>query len=387
MKTHAIIVAAGTGSRTGLAQPKQFEKLAGKPLFQWSIDAFLASANIESIVVVMPQAVLSEPELVETAPSRVKRVEGGATRSKSVRNGLRAIDAGEDDIVLIHDAARPGLDGATIETLVEALKKADAAAPALPVSDALKRSRGDTLETVSRDNLYRIQTPQAFRYGLISKAHEQQGESLVDDLAAVETLGIRVELVPGSQRLDKITFKEDFARMEAILKPVAAPPVRIGSGYDVHAFEEGDGITLCGIRIPFHQGLAGHSDADVGWHALTDAIFGALALGDLGDHFPPSDPKWKDADSAVFLKHALSLASEAGWQLGNCDITVICEAPKIKPHREAMRQATADLAGLPLDCVSLKATTTEGLGFTGRREGIAAQATALLVPAAHSHGA
>lgn len=377
MKTHAIIVAAGAGSRTGRAGPKQFEPVAGKPLYQWSLDILLAHEGISTVVLVVPAA-LEPGSLPLPASSKLRTVSGSDTRTGSVRNGLLALDADEEDIVLIHDAARPGLSASIVTALIEEMKTADAAAPALPVSDALKRRTGETLSSISRDGLFRVQTPQAFRYHVILKALEQESAALVDDLAAVEHLGVKVSLIAGSERLGKVTYEEDFSHLETVMTASRTPTVRMGSGYDVHGFEPGDHVTLCGVRISHEQGLSGHSDADVGWHALTDAIFGALALGDLGDHFPPSDPKWKGADSRLFLEHALTLAAEQGWQLGNCDITLICEAPKVKPHRLAMREATAAVTGLPVDCISIKATTTEGLGFTGRREGIAGQAVAVL---------
>ncbi|MGB3625148.1 MAG: bifunctional 2-C-methyl-D-erythritol 4-phosphate cytidylyltransferase/2-C-methyl-D-erythritol 2,4-cyclodiphosphate synthase [Henriciella sp.] len=377
MKTHVIIVAAGRGSRAPGDTPKQFRLLGGKPVLQWSLDVCLKSAHVTSVCLVLPA---SGAHSIETQRSngKLQVVEGGATRTLSVLSGLQSLDAAPDDAVLIHDAARPGLSNALIQKLVSALDEADAAVPALPVSDALKRQSSGKLETVDRADLYRIQTPQAFRYGQIQAALSRGEDDLVDDLAAVEKLGLKVELVDGEHGLDKITYAEDFSRMENLLSPTSLP-VRVGTGYDVHKFEAGDHVTLCGTDIPHEFGLAGHSDADAGWHALTDAILGALALGDIGDHFPPSDDKWKNANSGIFLEHALKLATERGWELGQCDITIICEAPKIKPNRETMRQKTADVCGVSLEVVSVKATTTEGLGFTGRREGIAAQAVATLI--------
>ncbi|MFN3610277.1 MAG: 2-C-methyl-D-erythritol 2,4-cyclodiphosphate synthase, partial [Hyphomonas sp.] len=252
------------------------------------------------------------------------------------------------------------------------------AAPAMPVADALKSDTGQNWTNVDRTGLVRVQTPQAFRLGEIRAALSAAGPDLVDDLTAIEAAGGRVEMVSGSARLTKITYPEDFDMLARLLSPTGAP--RIGKGYDVHEFEAGDHVTLCGVAIPHIAKLKGHSDADAAWHALTDAILGAVALGDIGDHFPPSDPQWKGADSGLFLKEAQRLAEAKGYVIANCDITVICEAPKVKPHREAMRARTAELLGLPLDAVSVKATTTEGLGFTGRREGIAAEAVALLMP-------
>ncbi len=342
-------------------------------MLQWSLQVFASNGLIDQICLVLPEDLSDVP--LEAGNYRLAT--GGRERTDSVRNGLARLDAEDNDIVLIHDAARPGLDHDTISELITAIETADAAAPALPVLDALKRASGRQLETVERSGLYRIQTPQAFRYHQISAALNDTSLTFVDDLEAVEHAGAVVKLVSGKETLSKVTLPEDFARMETMLNP-SLPSLRMGSGFDVHAFESGDGVTLCGIRIPHEQKLKGHSDADVGWHALTDAIFGALALGDLGDHFPPSDDRWKDTESGVFLQHAISLAAERGWSLSNCDITLICEAPKIKPHRDAMRQETARLTGLDIDAVSIKATTTEGLGFTGRKEGIAAQATAVL---------
>tara|TARA_R110002126_G_scaffold7368_4_gene36249 strand:- start:13 stop:918 length:906 start_codon:yes stop_codon:yes gene_type:complete len=296
-----------------------------------------------------------------------------------VRNGLAALDLPSDTPVLIHDAARPGLSQDMITSLLAALDRTDAVAPALPVSDALKALKDGQMVTVPRDGLSRVQTPQAFRLGAIRKALDAAAADLVDDLAAMEATGARVELISGDERLHKITFPEDFDMVARLLSPSVSVP-RVGKGFDVHAFEPGDHVTLCGVAIPHDRKLKGHSDADAAWHALTDAILGAVALGDIGDHFPPSDDRWKNADSAIFLKESVRLAEAEGYALASCDITVICEAPKVKPHREAMRQRTAELLCLPLQAVSVKATTTEGLGFTGRREGIAAEAIAVLVP-------
>ncbi|KCZ50729.1 bifunctional 2-C-methyl-D-erythritol 4-phosphate cytidylyltransferase/2-C-methyl-D-erythritol 2,4-cyclodiphosphate synthase [Hyphomonas pacifica] len=372
-KTVAIIVAAGQGRRAETATPKQWLRLNGKPVINWSIEAFRRHPRIDEIIIVTNADIPGDIEL-----AGIKIAPGGETRTLSVISGLEAISSPADDTaVLIHDAARPGLTHQTIDDLLAALETSDAAAPSLPVQDALKRKKGDALETVSRDALYRVQTPQAFTYDTISKALESATD-LVDDLAAVEALGATVTLVKGSDRLHKITYPEDFDMVSRLMSS-SHVPVRMGSGFDVHAFEPGDHVTLCGVKIPHSAGLKGHSDADAAWHALTDAILGAVALGDIGDHFPPSDDRWKDADSGIFLKESQRLALDAGYAIANCDITIICEAPKVKPHREAMRFCTAELLGLPLDAVSVKATTTEGLGFTGRREGIAAEAVVSLI--------
>jgi len=374
MKVHAIIVAAGAGSRVGRNTPKQFEPLAGRPVYRWSADAFLSHTDIARTIIVLPPD--CPPELLKNITnSGLLYTTGGRTRSASVLNGLKGLSPDDEDLVLIHDAARPGLTGAVIDELISAMARADAAAPALPLSDAIKRKYGETLSNVDREQLFRVQTPQAFRAGAIRNALSQRSEDYVDDLSAIEAAGGTVTLTPGREQLHKITYEGDFAVLETLL---TGGKMRVGSGFDVHAFEEGDGVTLCGVYIPHDRRLKGHSDADVAWHALTDAIFGALALGDLGDHFPPSDDRWKNADSAVFLEHALKLAAQKGWVLANCDLTIVCETPKVKPHRQAMRERTAALTGLHIDSVSIKATTTEGLGFTGRGEGIAAQAVVML---------
>ncbi|MFN3211512.1 MAG: bifunctional 2-C-methyl-D-erythritol 4-phosphate cytidylyltransferase/2-C-methyl-D-erythritol 2,4-cyclodiphosphate synthase [Henriciella sp.] len=378
MRIAAIIVAAGQGQRAGGERPKQLRLLGGRPVFQWSLKALQNHDAIGQCVLVVPAG---EAEAYRPfASTNVSIVEGGATRSASVRAGLDACELGADDLVLIHDAARPGLSSDVISSLIEALETADGAAPALPVADALKRKTGEALSTVDRSELYRVQTPQAFRFEAIRSALSGEHD-LVDDLAAIEAANGKVTLVPGDETLAKITYPGDHARMERLLMPPSPTP-RFGTGYDVHALEPGDGVTLCGVFIPHTRSLVGHSDADVAWHALTDAILGAAALGDIGDHFPPSDPQWKGAPSDVFLKHAVTIVHDAGWALTSCDLTLICEAPKIKPHREAMRLRTAEVTGLPVEAISVKATTTEGLGFTGRREGIAAQASAVLAPLA-----
>lgn len=371
----AIIVAGGKGARTGLDRPKQWENLLGKRVIDWSVDAFLSHPDLLELVIVV-----DDISIATSFPSKTKVVCGGENRTASVRAGIEALTTEDGQPVLIHDAARPGLSRAIIDTLVSALSDFDAAAPGLPVSDALKRDNSGQYSNVTRDDLYRVQTPQAFRCKTIRTALEASG-SYVDDLEAVEASGASVTLVPGDARLHKITFAEDFDLVSRLLSPIQSVP-RVGKGFDVHAFEPGDHVTLCGIEIPHTAKLKGHSDADAAWHALTDAILGAVALGDIGDHFPPSDPQWKDADSGLFLKHAQLLAEKAGYLLASCDITVICEAPKVKPHRETMRIRTAELLGLPLSAVSVKATTTEKLGFTGRKEGIAAEAVAVLTPKA-----
>lgn len=374
MKTGVVIVAGGKGLRAGGNAPKQLQTIGRKKLFQYSVDVFSDHSDISSVVLVVPEG--SENLYTPYIGANVVIAPAGETRSLSVRSGLNALCFENNDIVLLHDAARPGITPEIITGLIAALDHSDASAPALTMIDAVKRKTEEGLETVDRTDLVRVQTPQAFRYGIIQKALSEGSDDAVDDLQAVEKLAGKVQLIKGSARLDKITHPEDFYYMSKLL--LTPNTIRVGNGFDVHAFGLGDHVTLCGIDIPHDQSLAGHSDADVAWHALTDAILGAAALGDIGDHFPPSDPQWKGAASSVFLKHAQELAAKQGYRVQSCDLTLICEAPKVKPHREAMRASTATLLGLELSQVSMKATTTEGLGFTGRREGVAAQACAVL---------
>ncbi len=376
MKIAAIIVAAGSGQRAGGEVSKQLRLLGGRPVLAWSLEAFARHPGIGPVVLVVPPG--EEAAYRAAFPAADTHVPGGENRQASVMAGLAASCISSDVThVMIHDAARPGLDADIIDGLITVLETHDGAAPALPVVDALKRPEGETVEDVERAGLYRVQTPQAFRLEVIRDALTTAPQGLVDDLAAARHTGARLTLTEGSERLAKITYPEDFIRMQALLCP---PVPRVGSGFDVHEFEPGDHVTICGVEIPHVAKLKGHSDADVGWHALTDAILGALGLGDIGDHFPPSEEKWKGAPSHIFLSEAMRLAREAGYEMGNCDLTLICEAPKIKPHREAMRARTAEILGVEIARVSIKATTTEGLGFTGRREGIAAQAMAVLSP-------
>jgi 2-C-methyl-D-erythritol 4-phosphate cytidylyltransferase/2-C-methyl-D-erythritol 2,4-cyclodiphosphate synthase len=374
-KAGAIIVAAGSGSRLGGATPKQFLTLGGKPMLLWSVEAMLQCKNVATIVVVAPPGEENRVRSLLPHAWHLHVIPGGATRTDSVRAGLDALAPINPACVLIHDAARPGLTPAIVDDLMAALATADAAAPALPLADALKSTANNTVRSISRDNVMRVQTPQAFRWSVISNAFAGSPDPAVDDLALVEAAGAKVILTPGSLQLMKITYPEDLAVAE---KLIAGPTMRVGTGFDVHGFEPGDAVILCGVAIPHTKKLEGHSDADAAWHALTDAILGALALGDIGDHFPPSDPQWKGAASVKFLKHAVRLASERGFRIANADITILAERPKISPHREAMRRATAEALGVTTDIVSVKATTTEKLGFVGREEGIAAQASVLL---------
>ncbi|MBU2116342.1 MAG: 2-C-methyl-D-erythritol 2,4-cyclodiphosphate synthase, partial [Alphaproteobacteria bacterium] len=309
-------------------------------------------------------------------------VTGGANRAASVRAGLAAL-AGHplDRPVLVHDAARPLLDRRVVESLLAALEHADAAAPVLPVADSLRRdAQGRIGETVSRDGLLRIQTPQAARLGALTAALDAWPDPTppTDETEALRRAGLTVAQVTGDARLMKLTHPEDFAMAEALLASSDRRLTRVGHGYDVHRWGPGGAVWLCGVEVPHDRTLIGHSDADAGLHALTDAILGALAEGDIGDHFPPSDPRWKGAASDAFLAHARDLATARGGRIVHVDVTLICERPKVKPHRQAMRERIAAVLALPLHAVSVKATTTEGLGFTGRDEGLAAMATATL---------
>lgn len=377
-QTIAVIVAAGRGERAGGAIPKQYRKVAGSSLVAHALRAFEAHPEIDKVIVVIGEG--QDEMLAEAvAPSPVPQtVIGGASRRQSVLNVLSAIaDDGGADRVLIHDAARPFLPARVIDGLIAALDIDTGAIPVLPVVDTLARGDGALGDTVPRDGIWRVQTPQAFRFADILAAHKAwpADKEATDDAQMLRHAGGNVALVEGDTMLEKLTHPADFALAEA---RHARPSFRIGSGYDVHRLVDGDGVWLCGVHIPHDKTLSGHSDADVALHALTDAILGAAAMGDIGQHFPPSDPQWKGAASHIFLSHAVKLVGEAGYSIANADITVICEKPKVGPHREAMQARVAELMGVDIGCVSVKATTTERLGFTGRGEGIAAQAQVLL---------
>ena len=377
MTIGALIVAAGAGERAGGALPKQFQLLAGKPVLLWSVET-LANAGVDRIVVAVGA---DQEELARAAAGdhQVTLITGGATRTASVRAGLAAL--GDVDIVLIHDAARPGLTSDVTKRLIETIEAgAGGAAPALRLSDSLRRvdASNRMIGEVERDGLVRVQTPQAFRGAVIRAAYAAlpADASVSDDLAVARAAGADICLIGGDERLMKLTYAGDFAVLERLMSD--ARITCVGSGFDAHRFGPGDHVMLCGVKIAHDKGLLGHSDADAGWHALVDAILGALGQGDIGAHFPPSDPQWKGADSETFLRHAAALARAAGADLQHVDITLICERPKIGPHRDAMRARTGEVLGLPLPRVSIKATTTEQMGFTGRGEGLAAQATATL---------
>ncbi|MDF0488552.1 bifunctional 2-C-methyl-D-erythritol 4-phosphate cytidylyltransferase/2-C-methyl-D-erythritol 2,4-cyclodiphosphate synthase [Sphingomonas sp. H39-1-10] len=371
-RTVAIIVAAGQGLRSGSALPKQFAPLAGKPMLVHSYAALAAHPGIDAVLVVIGAG--QETMLAETLGD-ARFIIGGATRRESVRNGLEAFADEAPDRVLIHDAARPFLPATVIDRLIAALDAEAGALPALPVTDTLVREDGTP---VSRDRLHRVQTPQAFRFAEVLAAHRAwpAGEDATDDAQMVARSGHIVSIVQGDSMLEKITHPADFAAAEA--RHAATLRVRTALGYDVHRLVEGEELWLGGLLIPHDKGLSGHSDADVALHAITDALLGTIADGDIGMHFPPSDPQWRGANSAQFLQHAAALIAAQGGIIDFIDLTIICEAPKIGPHRAGMRARIAELLQIEPGQISVKATTTERLGFTGRGEGIAAQAVATI---------
>ncbi|MBW6397509.1 bifunctional 2-C-methyl-D-erythritol 4-phosphate cytidylyltransferase/2-C-methyl-D-erythritol 2,4-cyclodiphosphate synthase [Roseomonas sp. HJA6] len=380
MTMDALLMAAGSGTRFGAPEPKQYLPLRGRAVLRHSAEALLRDGLVRRILpVVAPGEERRVAALLAGLPA-MPPVGGGATRAASVRAGLEALAADPPDLVLVHDAARPVIPDGTIAALRAALADAPGAIPAQPVSDTLKRgAAGHILETVPREGLFRAQTPQAFRFDALLAAHRTGDGSATDDAALLEAAGLPVALVPGGEANIKITWPEDLARVEAHLAACLIP--RMGTGFDVHRLVPDRPLVLCGVTIPSPFGLSGHSDADVGIHALCDAIYGALAEGDIGRWFPPSEAQWKDADSARFLRHAAGRIAARGGMLANADVTLICERPKIAPHAEAMRARLAELLGVGIGAISVKATTTERLGFPGRGEGIAAQAAAVvLVP-------
>ncbi len=375
MRVAAIIVAAGRGTRVGGPVPKQWRDLGGQSVAARAMQVFADHPGVDRLVLVLHPDDVAGPLWPHDPPADI--VSGGATRTASVMAGLMVVE-GQADIVLIHDAARPLVSPATITAVLDALQTARAAAPAVAVTDALWHgANGNVTGTQDRAGLFRAQTPQGFWLAEILAAHRAfQGEA-ADDVAVARAAGIAVAIVAGDEDNLKITTEADFARALRLMgKPM---DIRVGNGFDVHRFETGDHVWLCGVKIPFAQGLNGHSDADVGMHAVTDAIYGALAMGDIGKHFPPVDPQWKGAASHIFLTHVATLARDMGFTLTHVDCTLICEFPKIGPHAGAMRAELARILRINLDRVSVKATTSERLGFTGRGEGIAAMATATVV--------
>jgi len=366
-----LIVAAGKGERAGTELPKQYERLAGKPMLRRTVEAF--SGHPVQVVIGPGQEELAARALDGLAlPAPVI---GGATRQQSVRLGLEALAKDAPDFVLIHDAARPLISRKVIGDVIGALQAgADGALPMVAASDTLRRRDGSRWIVVDRENLYRAQTPQGFVYAKILKAHrDHAAEEVTDDVALGELAGLKVDMVEGEEKNIKVTRKEDFALAERLMN---SGDVRSASGYDVHKFTDGDHIWLCGLKVPHTHALEGHSDADVGLHAITDALLGCIGEGDIGQHFPPTDDRWKGAASWKFLDHAAGLVRAKGGVINHVDVTIICERPKVGPHRQAMKAKIAEILEIDSSRVSVKATTTEGLGFTGRREGIAAQAIA-----------
>lgn len=373
-----ILLAGGQGSRAGFAVPKQLAALGGKPVLRWSLDAFAAHPAIAGGVVVANDDVMAA---LEPLPKDWISTNPGAERQQSVANALNGLADWDNAVpVLVHDAARPGVTIAVIDRLLAALDSAEAVIPTLPVPDTLiEQTAGAAGEVVDRSTLARVQTPQAFHLGTLRRAHaEAIDATATDDAQLVRRLGVTIATVPGDARLHKLTYAEDMAILNGLLGIETMTRTAVGMGYDVHRLVAGKPLWIGGIEIAYSHGLEGHSDADVALHALTDAILGALADGDIGDHFPPSDPQWRGAASHRFLEFAENRVVERGGRINHVDLTIIAEAPKIGPHRAAMRARIAEILAIPLDRVSVKATTTERLGFTGRREGIAAQAVATL---------
>jgi 2-C-methyl-D-erythritol 4-phosphate cytidylyltransferase/2-C-methyl-D-erythritol 2,4-cyclodiphosphate synthase len=375
-KTAALIVAAGKGERVGGGVPKQFRKLGGRTVLAHAYDAMRAHSAVGEIAIVIGEG-QREAALEALAGREAALVEGGATRQQSVCNGLDYLASSPPAHVLIHDAARPFLPTDVIDRLIAALDRYEGAIPALPVADTLVRWDGMMGDNVGRKDLYRVQTPQAFLFDVVLAAHRSWPGDIeaTDDSQIVRDTGHEVTIVEGHRMLEKLTTQGDFDVMERLLAP---NDIRTGMGYDVHRLEEGEELWLCGVKVPHSHGLAGHSDADVALHALVDALLGALADGDIGQHFPPSDMQWKGAASSRFVEYTRDRVAARGGVIRHVDLTLICEAPKVGPHRDVMRARVAELLAIPEGRVSIKATTTEKLGFAGRREGIAAQAIATI---------
>ncbi len=386
----AVIVAAGRGERAGQSTegPKQYRLIGGKPVLRHTLETFLADPRIGRIVVAIhpdDEALFAEAT-AGLCDQRVRAIHGGHSRQASTRLALLALYDPEPQTVLIHDGVRPFIDRELIDRIIGAVEEGRGALPALPVADTVKRAgpAGFIAETVPRHDLHAAQTPQGFPFALIAAAHDRAHklgrEDFTDDASIAEWAKIPVRLVAGAVDNIKLTWARDIALAdERLNRPSAFPDVRTGNGYDVHTFTDGDAVILCGVSIPYTKRLSGHSDADVGLHALTDALLATCGAGDIGTHFPPSDPQWKGAASHIFLEHAARIVREAGGRIANADVTIICEAPKVGPHREAMTAALSTMLGIAPHRISIKATTNEKMGFIGREEGIAAIATASVI--------
>ena len=374
----ALILAGGRGTRLGADTPKQFLPLGGKTALRHAAEAFLDHPAVDGVRVVIAVGDRPRHDAALSGLAVMEPVLGGASRQDSARRGLESLCGSPPRLVLIHDAARPFPDPGTIERTVHALERHPAAAPALPLTDTIKEAHGGLVDrTVDRSRLRSVQTPQGFRFSQILVAHRAAAaREATDDAAVAEQAGLEVALVAGSKANIKITTEDDLVLARRLLGGEGTQ--RTGFGFDVHAFGPGDSVTLCGVEIPHDRGLIGHSDADAALHAVTDALFGAVGAGDIGMHFPPTDPAWRGAASEVFLRRAAGLVAEAGGAVVNIDLTIVCESPRIGPHRATMRARLAGLLGVDAGRVNVKATTTEGLGFTGRGEGVAAQAVAVV---------
>jgi 2-C-methyl-D-erythritol 4-phosphate cytidylyltransferase / 2-C-methyl-D-erythritol 2,4-cyclodiphosphate synthase len=380
----AVIVAAGRGERAGADVPKQYRPIGGEPMIRATLRAFLVHPRIDFVQpVINPNDRDTYHHAIAGLEDLLPPVAGGVTRQASVRAGLEALASRRPGLVLIHDAARPFVSGALIDRAISAGRTCGAAVPGIALADTVKSIDESAIvtETLDRSRLRTVQTPQAFTFNLILEAHRRavaaQRESFTDDAALAEWAGQRVSVFEGEADNLKVTTSDDFARAE-MTRLAALSDVRTGNGFDVHAFAEGDHLMLAGIRITHSRGVTGHSDADVALHALVDAILGALAEGDIGAHFPPSDPQWKGAASDRFLAFACERVRKRGGAIAHLDVTVVCETPRISPHRDAMRARIADIANVAIDRVAVKATTSEKLGFAGRGEGIFAMATATI---------
>ncbi|MCP4936845.1 MAG: bifunctional 2-C-methyl-D-erythritol 4-phosphate cytidylyltransferase/2-C-methyl-D-erythritol 2,4-cyclodiphosphate synthase [bacterium] len=384
-KTIVLIVAAGKGSRAGKSIPKQYVDLAGRMVLSRTIDAFIGHQLIAGIAtVIRPRDIdLYRQATDEFGDKLLPSISGGKTRQESVHNGLKALQKYAPERVLIHDAARPFVEELLIGQVMQGLYSHDAVLPIIPVTDTIKQVADHLVSaTVKRADLFAAQTPQGFNFPLILKLHEQAqndgNSAFTDDVSIAEGAGIDVLCVDGGLDNHKLTTSRDMKIAALVLSDQQTFETRMGSGFDVHRFDPGDSVILCGIKIPFGKRLKGHSDADVAMHALTDAIYGTIGAGDIGSHFPPNEAKWQGVASSVFLKHAVGLVRERGGKMVNVDVTIICEQPKISPHREAMRAELSTIMEIDISRIAIKATTTEELGFTGRNEGIAAQAVATI---------